>query len=396
MSLLDTLPPEIISEILIYGLADIKPNQYTYNYRRYVSMLCAVHQRLRIIAINTPALWTRISIDNPDDLCLATEMVGLLLARSGTLPLNIILRFPWAHRYDRYDGSALLAAATLLKSCYHRAETIFLEFGIRVDPHPFAGSLRGVKHVSLHMQKLRKDLIKLIKDCAPRSLYIINSNPNFVKGLNTKRLVHLHVRAPADILLLQKCQAVKWLKLDNGTRCLRNDTQLSLPRLRVAIIRGKIGSGGAFHFDAPLLEHLTVTSKFNVFCDFPRLRTITTSDHRVFFRLDEVQTVVAIRTLGASVAEKLVEWLLDEDVDPTVRFSGLQVLQIQLRGRAAQEYFLDTVERITRWRPDLAVEILFSDGDPGSVHSYLTLTSLKNVTILNAWDDLRERFRGEE
>ena len=91
MSLLDTLPPEIISEILIYGLPDIKPNQYTY--RRYVSTLCAVHQRLRIIAINTPALWTRISIDDPDDLCLATEMVELLLARSGTLPLNILYEY---------------------------------------------------------------------------------------------------------------------------------------------------------------------------------------------------------------------------------------------------------------------------------------------------------------
>ena len=246
------------------------------------------------------------------------------------------------------------------------------------------------------MQKLRRGHVKLIKDCAPRSLYIINSNPDFVKGLNTERLVHLHVGAPADILLLQKCQAVEWLELDNSTGCLRNDTQLSLPRLRVAIIGGEIGSGAAFHFDAPLLEHLTVTSKFTMFYDFPRLRTITASDYRVLLCLDEVQTVVAVRTLGASVAEALVAWLSDERDDPTVRFAGLQVLQIQLRGREAQEYFLEAVERITRWRPDLAVEILFSDGDPCSVHSYLTLTSLKNVTILNAWEDLRERFRGEE
>ena len=66
------------------------------------------------------------------------------------------------------------------------------------------------------------------------------------------------------------------------------------------------------------------------------------------------------------------------------------------QGACGARIFLDAVERITRCRPDLVVEVLFSDGDPGSVHPYSTLTSLENVTILNAWDDLSERFRGEE
>jgi len=66
-------------------------------------MSCPLNQGLRIIAINTRPLWTRISVHDPKDLPLAIEMMERLLIRSGTLPLDISVRLFRITRFRTHE-----------------------------------------------------------------------------------------------------------------------------------------------------------------------------------------------------------------------------------------------------------------------------------------------------
>jgi len=101
------------------------------------------------------------------------------------------------------------------------------------------------------------------------------------------------------LLLLKKCRAVDWLKLDHGVVWFYRAARLSLPRMNESDDCRSPMSSPEFRIEAPLLEHLTVTTQeFDVFCDFPNLRTIATSNYDIFDHLRQKQTIVAIRVLA--------------------------------------------------------------------------------------------------
>ena len=399
-SLLDTLPTEIISAILIHGLPE--PAAKPIAYKRYVSTSCAVNRRFRTIAINTHPLWTRISIDDPDDLHLTAEMIEHSLKRSGVLPLDISVCIFRRARYLAHDRNLRLTVAKHLKSNYSRAKTISLEFGDNVCPIdflPLSGSLWRLEDITLRIPIRYKSSLRFIKatDFAPMSLRILSSNPAFVRELNPEHLIRLHfdTMSDLDLSLLQKCHAVEWLRLDHGTGTCYLPAQLPLPRIKVKNIGGPMWSSYDSCIGAPLLEHLTVTTdSFDVSCDFPNLRTITTSNISVFDCLKQKQTIVAIRLCGLRVRG----WSWLSEVAAT--FPNVRFLQIQIKKGATPHHLAQAIVGAARGQPKITFEILIPRLTPKARHrwasAYDELESLENVAILHSWGDLEDRYRVED
>jgi len=229
------------------------------------------------------------------------------------------------------------------------------------------------------------------------SLRTISSNPAFVRELNPERLIRLHFDTMSDLSLLRKCHAVEWLRLD-GTETCHIPAQLPFPRIKVMNIGCPMWSSRDSCIDAPLLEHLTVTTdSFDVSCDFPGLRTVSTSSISVFDSLKQKQTIVAIRLCGLRVRGwSWASWLGDF----TETFPNMRLLQIQIKKGAMLHHLAHAIVGAARRQPKLTVEILIPRLTPTARNrcgsAYDELESLENVAILHAWGVLEDRYRVED
>ncbi|KZP11614.1 hypothetical protein FIBSPDRAFT_183091 [Athelia psychrophila] len=115
-----TLPPEVLSEILVQCMHPDNPPPFPRaRDRRRINFPSQVSQSWRAIALSTPKLWSCIIIDFQAGITQELECAQIWLSRSGNYPLSISIGCGWGYPTDddSKDRSLDLAMQLIMPHC---------------------------------------------------------------------------------------------------------------------------------------------------------------------------------------------------------------------------------------------------------------------------------------